>query len=323
MKPRYLKSVINLIITGILLFFLWKRFNIDLNDIREIFLQANIILMMFSLLSLIVLFVLKSMRWKYILHSFDYHYSFYKSFIAYFSSFAIGVFTPGRLGEFTRLYYPKRDVGISSIDGLITVLLDRVYDLFFLMMIAIAAFFYFFFQTSFVISISVAAVMLILGIRISFYFARKIHLNSSNKFAKIVELATLILEFLNRPRHLFAWLCTMLAYITFFIGNYLLFHALNINITMIHTILVIALVSIVVLLPISIAGFGTRETGLIFLLGLLGFEANSAISFSLIQFFIFSIAGGLIGIIIFGFNPLPINKIFEDIKKVKTHFIRK
>jgi len=69
---------------------------------------------------------------------------------------------------------------------------------------------------------------------------------------------------------------------------------------------VMSFLSIVLLLPISIAGFGPREATLIYLFSRLGAPAEAALSFAVMQFVIFFLYGGLLGAIVLLAAPLPI-----------------
>ena len=93
--------------------------------------------------------------------------------------------------------------------------------------------------------------------------------------------------------------------------------SVDINISFIDVVYAFSLMSIVLLLPISIAGFGSREASLIFLLSLYGISPEVAISFSILQFFVFYVGGSIVGGIFLLLSPLPLKTIIKDYNKLK------
>ncbi len=67
-----------------------------------------------------------------------------------------------------------------------------------------------------------------------------------------------------------------------------------------------AIGSLVTLLPVSISGLGTREAAIIAYLGAQGVTSEGALGFSLLVFFTFYIAGGIIGAAAWWVKPVPL-----------------
>jgi len=68
----------------------------------------------------------------------------------------------------------------------------------------------------------------------------------------------------------------------------------------------VALGSLITLLPISISRLGTRAAAMIAYLDTVGIPAEAALSFSLLVFVTFYVAGGLIGALAWWIKPVPI-----------------
>jgi uncharacterized protein (TIRG00374 family) len=72
--------------------------------------------------------------------------------------------------------------------------------------------------------------------------------------------------------------------------------SLGINVPFIYYLSIFPLATLVSLIPISVAGLGTREATLISLFGLFGIAATKVFSMSLITFFIAGIIPAIIGV---------------------------
>ena len=58
---------------------------------------------------------LKSWRWHYLLKMQEVDYGLRQAFPAYFSGIYLGLATPGRLGELSRVFYLTNDKGLSFV----------------------------------------------------------------------------------------------------------------------------------------------------------------------------------------------------------------
>jgi uncharacterized membrane protein YbhN (UPF0104 family) len=84
--------------------------------------------------------------------------------------------------------------------------------------------------------------------------------------------------------------------------------ALHLDAGVVPITFAVALGSLITLLPISISGLGTREAAMIAYLATVGIPAEAALSFSLLVFVTFYVAGGLIGAVAWWIKPVPLNK---------------
>ena len=89
---------------------------------------------------------------------------------------------------------------------------------------------------------------------------------------------------------------------------YLLALALGLKTSFIQISFAVALGSLVTLLPISISGLGTREAAIVAYLGTAGVPAEMALSFSLLVFLTFYVAGGLMGAVAWWVKPIQIKR---------------
>ena len=106
-----------------------------------------------------------------------------------------------------------------------------------------------------------------------------------------------------------AGVITILAYALFFTQCYLLALALRLSVGFVTVSYAVALGGLVTLLPVSISGLGTREATIIAYLGTTGVPAETAMSFSLLVFATFYVAGGLMGAVAWWIKPVAFSTL--------------
>ena len=82
----------------------------------------------FGLLSLCGVYALKSWRWQILNRAFGVNTSFGTALLFYLAAGFLSVFTPGRLGEFAKIYFLKQKYGIDTARATSSVILDRIWD---------------------------------------------------------------------------------------------------------------------------------------------------------------------------------------------------
>ena len=257
--------------------------------------------------------------WQAIISAEGYAYSHFKSFSAYLASYSLGVVTPGRLGELLKVYNLRKDQpGIDVVMAFRTVVLDRLFDMFFLVWFALAGVIFYFkplgdimATTALFISFVLAFAGLLLG-NLILKTIREKYFKTNTALQFLQSCTSKMLTFKN----LKAWLATAIAYVIYFAGIKILFLALDIPINFLETGFIISLIGLILLLPISVAGFGTREAGLVFLFTFYAINPEIAISFSLLQFLTFFVWGGIVGLVFWVVSPVPMGIIKEDSKKI-------
>ena len=262
---------------------------------------------------------LKALRWQTLMRKQGVHYSTGKTYLAYFGSMFVGFLTPGRLGEFVKALHVSQDCGVSTAQAFSSVLVDRLFDLYALLLVGGVA----------LLSLTVAgfegnalvliAVMLLLTVPLAVFV-------NDQAFGRVQALGQRIgclgrrlfaqdswlLEMRRGVQQLSPlWLAvgvalTAMAYAVFFGQCYLLALALDLRVGFVQLSFAVALGSLVTLLPISVSGLGTREAAIVAYLGTVGVPAEAALGFSLLVFATFYVAGGLMGAIAWWVKPVPL-----------------
>ena len=122
---KILQTLVGLAIGGAFLYFTLKGKN--LGEIVDSLMQANISWMLMSGVMLLVVFLLRSLRWEIILHSSDMNAKKRDVMLALLLGYFVNSFTP-KVGEIIRCTNLKRNYGFSIPAMLGTVVTERIYD---------------------------------------------------------------------------------------------------------------------------------------------------------------------------------------------------
>lgn len=305
--------IAGLILLGLLL---WKLDTSEVySTIRRI---APSFLILAVLLNIPQIFI-KALRWRFLMLAQGIQYSAKNAALSYFGSIFIGLLTPGRLGEFVKTIHVSHDCGIPASRAFPSVLVDRLFDLYALLLFGSTALLAGSQQKSKALLFAESALLLILPLIAILHQATFQKIQSwgmrAGKFGKkffgegswLQELRNFLIT-LRWNHILLASVLTTIAYAIFFGQCYLLAIGLGMNIDFLKVCFAVSLGSLVTLLPISISGLGTREAVMITYLGRAGISPELSLGFSLLVFVTFYIAGGLIGAIAWFIKPVPLKE---------------
>lgn len=290
---------------------------LDLRQVYEIIHEADLLLVIASVLAVVPLIFIKTIRWQGILRSQSVQFQTWPAFQAYFGSLFVGFLTPGRLGEFVKALHVTHDCGVSSAQAFSSVLGDRLFDLYALLLVGGAALLTLTIGNTEVIALTGSVLLLTLPLVLflndtTFGWLQQVGLRTGHLGRRLFATGSWLpkmrlgLRQLTWSSLLVAIALTMLAYAIFFGQCYLLALALKLPVGFAPVSYAVALGSLVTLLPISVSGLGTREAAMIAYLGTVGVPAESALSFSLLVFVTFYVAGGLMGAVAWWMKPVQL-----------------
>lgn len=278
-------------------------------DFHKVFIYySKLNLTHFGLISLIILptIFFKAYRWMYLLRLQGINYSITNSFLAYLGGIFAGIITPGRVGEAIKAMYLKTDKDVPFSEGMVSVILDRLFDLCLIVILVCLGFWFFLnFKTSkFSIPITLFSSLLLF---VPFVLLNKIVLE---KVAKIIYEVTIsridksildsqfknflsIIKRIMARRVYVAFILTIFSALCYFWQCYLLARLMSLDISFITVVFFISTTTLLSLLPITIFGFGTREASLIYCFSFVGLNAESAVSYSFLLFTSFYLISGI------------------------------
>lgn len=226
-----------------------------------------------------VIILTKTLRFHTILTLYSVSIPFLKSLLIYGGGMFLGTITPGRLGDFSKIFYLKRISGCDFKKGLFVNVIDRLFDLGLLIIIAFGAMYWIFnFR-----SILLYLIFLLLFFFMIILFRKQVGQYISAIFLKLFKVpltGTDIQKILNL-KLLFPFFFTTIPYALIFYQMIYIANCTSFNINPFYLIGTLTLGNLVSLLPISISGLGTREAVFMATLSKIGLTAGQAVSLSL------------------------------------------
>jgi uncharacterized protein (TIRG00374 family) len=276
-------------LTGIVIFII-VLFNVDVQSIWINIKKVNPGYFLLAVLFQFILLFLKGLRWHILNDNSSKPTNIYQSLGEFFESYAIGVITPGRLGELLKAGHQKEKK--DMIGSGIQVLAERGMDVGFFLFIAGSAIVWGnlidinnnigILPMGFGFLISVFSIVLISNKRIT------------NWMGKLSVKITIELKKRNYREVIAIIILSLLSNLFYFISCFFLVVGINLNMSFLLSSGGIAISGLINMMPVTVMGLGTREltfkvtilafSGLIFLVAQIG---GGIISLFLGQIFLF------------------------------------
>lgn len=292
-ENRKYKTIFKVLLTLFLLLVLLIKVNPQ--NIFLILISTNFFLLAVSIFLTPLLYLIRSLKWNILLK----HVGVKQSLPLVMKVVLIGTFygmiTPGRLGELMRSYY----IGNKKSKTIPTVILEKLIDIFTLIILSIFAILVFFSNLTALYIVLTIAVSLILVVAI--ITNRK----TVGSFAKILNISAEsyenyldVMKYIGRDKRCMSkiFALTLCYYAVSFVLAAFILKALNPSVNM---LLVFSLPIIILLgnVPITISGLGLREFVTVICFNALGEKVSIGFSFSIIMFAIIVFIPGLVGFI--------------------------
>ncbi len=300
------------------LLFLLILSRMDLGRLADTIASVKLPFLVAALLLYPCLILMKAWRWQMLLIQQRINYGLGPAFLAYNASLSAGYVTPGRLGEFMKALYPHQDEGAPLGQTLSSAFVDRLFDLYLLLMTASLGIAIFSLPGQ--LSRIVLVILLAVGLTPLLILIPDV---SRRAGALVIKGWSLLMgagreeqvsqalgdfqqgaEQLLSIRLAFPLLVTVLAYAVFYLQCYLTALALRLPLSYPYAAFCVSLASLLALLPVSVSGLGVRDAAFIVLLQPLGATAELAVSYALLILLVFNIFGAGWGAIAWLAKPL-------------------
>ena len=261
---------------GILIFIylLWK---IGIGNILDNFKDLNYIFLIIAIILIPFALVLQTKKWDLILQRQKIKLPFKKAFRFYLLSMFYGLITPARVGSLLRANYLQEEIKKPWIVCASGIVLERLLDLVSICLFAFVGVVFILRESYSVflpILIAVALVFVLVCIvifsrKVSRFFLEKIFffLMSKRIKEKSKEMFESFYESLPNVRKLVPpFVFTTLTWILLYLQSFFVAKAFGINIEWWIFIFLMPITVLVVLLPISVSGLGTRDATWVFLI---------------------------------------------------------
>jgi len=315
MKKRNLLSLI-----GIFLF-IYIIANVDVFKIVNLLSKLKIEYVLLALVLSIPAVLLKALKWKVIIKSYNFDYSLIGASKAWLAGFFISIVTPGRIGDFSRAFYLKKESGFSLGKSLTTVVVDRIIEIALLFLFAFIGllliasnfvgageilFYFLLFFLLFIVAVLVVSKKSLMRFVFGFVSKRFVPDKYHATFGKIFQDFYEGIGKMSKNKIITAYLIGLMSWIIAIFQAYILSLSLSINLTFTFFFAVIPIISLLDILPISFSGIGTRDAALVFFFATMSVAAETAISFSLLVLALNYLAIGFIGVLIWFRDPIEI-----------------
>ncbi len=272
-----------------------------------------------SLLAAVLLILpvihLKVERWRMLLRARGHRYPLTRAYQAFLASVYLGMLTPGRVGDALRVQYLRHDMDMPYSEGLAISVMDRLCDVYGLL--AFVAFGVAHFATVLtgqVMAIAWASmavialsplVLLLPGLaerlmgRIYGRIARDPERRGLGRFLEALRSLVGKTLLVTVPLTVASFLCN-------YAQGWLASGSLGLGLSFVDVMSMLAVTSLLGLMPISIAGVGVRELVLALLFPALGLAASQGVAFGLVVFAVLYLTPVLLGFVAWQIAPPPI-----------------
>ena len=278
---------------GIILF-IYILAKIDIAELIASLKEINLIYYLLCILFAILGFLIRVWKWQTLTNSIGAKISFRRLTKISIKGFFLGLVTPGKLGEFWRAKYLTEETAVAGGKAFYTALMDRLLDILVVAMVGFSGLIvvYLKFGSGFGWQISI---LMFLCLAVLAYFLKR------QKRFFYALLGFFIPSFLKKRAESFlvefyqgfAGLklklfikVLVLTFLYYLIGgpvlHYFVALSLGITIPFWYLFLIVAMVWLLLAIPVSIFGLGTREAGFIYFFSILGISSSLAVAFSLL-----------------------------------------
>lgn len=263
---------------------------------------------------------LKVVRWDIFLRTRGIVYPLRRAWGAFLASLYVGMLTPGRVGDVLRVHYLRADLGVPYAEGLASVVIDRLCDVYVLLAfvaVGVARF-------SSVLDGRLAwitwagvgatallpLVLLVPGIaeRAARGIYRRVGSSAPEEAPGDKGSFSLFLEALRAnvgPKLLVTIPLTVATFFISYVQGFLICRALHLDISFFDATCLLAIANLLGLLPISVSGIGVRELFFSRIFPALGYPESAGVSFGLAVFAVIYLAIAAIGLVSWQLSPPP------------------
>lgn len=283
---RWLSRLLGPVLLGIILA------TLEVDEIATALERASVPPIVAACLAVLPTFPLRSWRWRILLEGSGVKLGAVEALNAYAFSIVVGAATPGRLGELIKISY-LRNKGVATSVAVLSVGLDRLFDVLFLFVVGVGA------AVGLVggqsapaeVAATLAAAAAI-AIMLRYANSRAGRRVVDRSIARLLpetwarQVGTALRDVSALARGLppstlvVAALLTAITWVATYFAVYLCAVALGLAVPFLDICGVTAISSLVTFLPISILGLGTRDLSLIALLAPYGVAPHAAVALS-------------------------------------------
>jgi uncharacterized protein (TIRG00374 family) len=256
---------------------------------------------------------LKVVRWRALLARHGYRYSLARSYGAVLSSLYVGGITPGRVGDVLRIQYLRKDLGVRYAEGLAVTVMDRLCDLYVLVALVAVGMIHFAslltaplaYTTLAMSGVAVLAPLVLLVPGVAERLMGRLYAVMVGRDDDGLRAFVQALQGLLGRSLVYAVILTVGAFFVNYLQGWLIGASLGLRLSLLDIVAVLAIASLLSLLPISISGLGVRELFMALVFPALGMTEEQGVVFGLLVFVCFYLTVVAAGFVAWQVTPPP------------------
>lgn len=267
---------LKILVSILILAFLSQK--IVVSDFQNEFRSFQLLPILISLLIMPIIMVIKAYRWGEVISTCHSKIKLSIMIPITYIGTTIGIITPGRLGEFIKVYHLNKKTGISIKKALYTAIIDKLFDIVTIVTFSFMGL-YIIFNNSLFLVLFVLSFLLSMVIHWPFNSAIELikHLPYLKSYAKEG-----IKYKINHRDSIKLMLLSYLIFLLFGMQAYVILIMLNGSaFNYLIAVSMVCLMTFSSFVPITFAGVGLREAIAVYLLAIIGISASKAALFSL------------------------------------------
>lgn len=257
---------------------------------------------------------IKVVRWQVLLRVRGIHYSTKQAWLAFSSSMYLSLLTPGRVGDVLRVQYLRHDVDAPYAEGLASIVMDRLCDLYVLAAFVSISIVHYSgvlgrqLQTASVVVVVATVlgplVLLVPGVaeRVVGVIYKRVTKDPTGR--DLAVFLDALRAQVGRPL-LSTIPLTVAAFLVNFFQAWLVARGLGLSIGYFDVVCLTAVASLLGLLPISISGMGVREALFATVFPSFGYTKEQAVAFGLLVFAVIYLTAAIMGFVTWQMKPPP------------------
>jgi uncharacterized protein (TIRG00374 family) len=266
---------------------------------------------------------LRGVRWLMLTRIVGIDVPLLKSTLFWSIGFFAASVTPGKVGDALRAFYLSRETGKNFGECFLTVFIDRLMDLVIvltlgLFTILIYSYYYIRLPSIWIVVIAVVGIFAVLYLLLRRGVMRKLlgpmfRALAPERYRE--ELSLHISSFYDSlgvyakrwRQTMGAFFFALIFWATVMLLAYTVTRVLSIDVSLGYLALMMPTVTLVELIPISVAGLGTREAAVIYFFSVIGIASAQAVGFSIMYLILGTYLTALVGFFAWLFKPAKLS----------------
>jgi len=297
-KILFLKIMISLV----LIYVIFKK--VGLSKLYDSLTKINYLYILPIILLFFLLVFFRAYKWHYLLNR-KFKVNFKTSLKSLLEGMAIGLLTPGRVGELSRAAFLKIKKKKQTLS---LIIFDRIVDLYILLILATLGFLYLSLISKIYFSIFIITLIGTTLVSVFMFLPKNIIDKTKKKrfykrFIKIRFIGDLTKELIegfkiDYKTRFIALVISILFYSFAYFQGLLILNSLGYQFSYLLSLIIFSTIIIAIFLPISFGGLGVREGVAVVILANFTIPMDIAVIFSLLWYFFTSMLQAIIGLVI-------------------------